>query len=42
MVTIVDVAPRREATASVAMTRFRDRRRREGQAPGSTVEYCSA
>jgi hypothetical protein len=37
-----DVAPRAEAIAIVANTRFRVLLRRAGQAPGSTVEYCSA
>ena len=41
-VNTTEVAPRAEATASVATTRFRVRLRRAGQAPGSTVEYCSA
>jgi hypothetical protein len=42
METIAVVAPTMEATASVAITRDRVLFRRAGQAPGSTVEYCSA
>jgi len=42
VVKTTDVAPRAEATAIVASTRFRVLLRRAGEAPGSTVEYCSA
>ena len=42
VVTTTEVAPRAEATAIVAKTRLRVLLRRAGQAPGSTVEYCSA
>ena len=42
VVNTTEAAPRAEAKAIVATTRFRVLLRRAGQAPGSTVEYCSA